>query len=104
MNLISGNCSTVRFSREEWINHSPLENVVRFGLFFNGGDLVSGALNGLLAIVSLAIAAVCFWFYRQNANGLLIAAAIVFAVLMVVFGGMFLSGRVNKTDDIHITE
>jgi hypothetical protein len=34
----------------------------------------------------------------------LIAAAIVFAVLMVVFGGMFLSGRVNKTDDIHITE
>ena len=104
MNLISGNCSTVRFSREEWINHSPLGNVVRFGLFFNGGDLVSGALNGLLAIVSLAIAAVCFWFYRQNANGLLIAAAIVFAVLMVVFGGMFLSGRVNKTDDIHITE
>ena len=65
---------------------------------------MSGALNGLLAIVSLAIAAVCFWFYRQNANGLLIALAIIFAVLMVVFGGMFLSGRVNKTEDIHITE
>lgn len=29
---------------------------------------------------------------------------IVLAVLMVVFGVMFMSGRVNKTEDIHITE
>ena len=46
---------------------------------------MSGALNGLLAIVSLAIAAVCFWFYRQNANGLLIAAAIVFGTELRFF-------------------
>jgi len=65
---------------------------------------VRGALNGLLAIASLAIAAVCFYFYRQNASTWLIAVAIICAVLMVVFGGMFLSGRVNKTEDIHITE
>jgi hypothetical protein len=32
------------------------------------------------------------------------AGAVVFAILMVVFGVMFLSGRVNKTEDIHITE
>jgi hypothetical protein len=31
-------------------------------------------------------------------------AAVVFAILMVVFGVMFLSGRVNNTEDIHITE
>lgn len=80
------------------------KNIVRFGYFDNGGDLVSGALNGLLAVVSLAIAAVCFYFYRQNASTLLIVLTIVFAILMVVFGGMFLSGRINKTDDIHITE
>ena len=81
------------------------KNIVGFGYFDNGGDLVSGALNALLAIVSLAIAAVCFYVYtRVNPSSLYIALAIVFAILMVVFGGMFLSGRINKTDDIHITE
>lgn len=63
-----------------------------------------GMLNGLLAVVSLAIAVVCFIYYRQDASTLLIVLTIIFAVLMVVFGGMFLSGRVNKTEDIHITE
>ncbi len=29
---------------------------------------------------------------------------IVFVILLLVFGGMFLSGRVNKTEEIHITE
>lgn len=80
------------------------KDIVGFGYFDNGGDLVSGALNGLLAVVSLAIAAVCFYYYRLNASTLLIVLTIVFAILMVVFGGMFLSGRINKTDDIHITE
>ena len=65
---------------------------------------MSGMLNGLLAVVSLVIAAVCFYFYVHNASGLLIALAIVFIVLTVVFGGMFLSGRVNRSEDIHITE
>jgi hypothetical protein len=65
---------------------------------------MSGMLNGLLAVVSLAIAVVCFIYYRQNASTLLIVLTIIFGVLMVVFGGMFLSGRVNKTEDIHITE
>lgn len=69
-----------------------------------GGGLVRGTLNGLLAVASLAIAAACFYFYLQNASTTLIVLAIVFAILMVVFGGMFLSGRVNKTEDIHITE
>ena len=65
---------------------------------------MKGMLNGLLAVVSLAIALVCFFVYRGNANSLYIIIAIVFAVLFVVFGGMFLSGRVNKTEEIHITE
>jgi uncharacterized membrane protein len=61
-------------------------------------------LNGLVAIVCLAIAAVCFYFYRQNAQTLYIIIAIISAILMIVFGGLFLSGRVNKTEEIHITE
>mgnify|MGYP001278012938 CR=1 FL=1 len=28
----------------------------------------------------------------------------VFLISMLIFGGMFLSGRVNKTEEIHITE
>jgi predicted RND superfamily exporter protein len=65
---------------------------------------MKGMLNGLLAIVSVAIAAICFFVYRGNANSLYIILAIVFGVLFIVFGGMFLSGRVNKTEEIHITE
>jgi len=63
-------------------------------------------LNGLLAVVSLAITAVCFYMYTQRnpPQTIFIVLAIIFLILMVVFGGMFLSGRVNKTDDIHITE
>jgi hypothetical protein len=33
-----------------------------------------------------------------------IVGGVVLAVLMVVFGVMFMSGRVNKTEEIHITE
>lgn len=65
---------------------------------------MKGALNGLLALVCLVIAAVSFYFYRQNAQTLLLVAFVVFVLGMVVFGGMFLSGRINKTEDIHITE
>ena len=65
-----------------------------------------GMLNGLLALVSLVITAVCFYGTRQRdpPQTIFIVLAIIFAILMVVFGGMFLSGRVNKTEDIHITE
>ena len=67
---------------------------------------MSGLLNGLLALISIVIAAVCFYMYTRSnpPQTLYIIVAIIFAILMVVFGGMFLSGRVNKTDDIHITE
>lgn len=65
---------------------------------------MKGSMNGLLAIVCLVIAAVSFYFYRQNAQALLLAAFVIFLLGMVVFGGLFLSGRVNKSEDIHITE
>jgi hydrogenase-4 membrane subunit HyfE len=89
---------------EKWMDHFSCWNVREPGFLIIGGDLVRGMLNGLLAVVSLAIAVVCFIYYRQDASTLLIVLTIIFAVLMVVFGGMFLSGRVNKTEDIHITE
>lgn len=65
---------------------------------------MKGSMNGLLAIVCLVIAAVSFYFYRGSAQTLWLVAFVLFVLGTVVFGGMFLSGRVNKTDDIHITE
>jgi hypothetical protein len=62
-------------------------------------------LNGLLAVVFLAAAGFCLYKYQQPPpNSMFIIGAGVFALLMVVFGVMFLSGRVNKSEDIHITE
>ena len=62
-------------------------------------------MNGLLAVVSIALTAVSFWMYRSSAdNKLSLAAVILFLITTLVFGGLFLSGRVNKGEDIHITE
>lgn len=62
-------------------------------------------LYAILALVSAVAAAFTFWKYVKGpGEGLYIALAIIFAVLTVVLGGLFLSGRVNKGEDIHITE
>ncbi|NOT48753.1 MAG: hypothetical protein HOP17_13515 [Acidobacteria bacterium] len=66
---------------------------------------MKGALNGLLALVSLILAAGSFYLYKTGeGKGIYLVGLIVFAVLLVLFGAMFLSGRVNKTEEIHITE
>ncbi len=62
-------------------------------------------LNGLLAFVSLLLTAGSFYLYRSSGgNALYFVAVIVFLILTLVFGGLFLSGRMNKTEEIHITE
>jgi uncharacterized membrane protein len=67
---------------------------------------VKGSVSLLLALVSLVGAVVFYWLYARTSppQTIYIVLVIIFAVLLVVFGGMFLSGRVNKTEDIHITE
>jgi hypothetical protein len=66
---------------------------------------VKGTLNGLLALVSLVLGAGSFYFYVTGGdNKMYFIAAIVFLILTLVFGGLFLSGRMNKTEEIHITE
>ena len=61
-------------------------------------------LNGLLAVVSLALTVVSFLMYRSNANTLWLVGAVVFLIATLAFGAIFLSSRVNKGEDIHITE
>lgn len=59
----------------------------------------------LLTLVSLIIAAGSFYYLQAKDGGtLFLVIGIVFALLTAVFGVIFLSGRINKTDDIHITE
>ncbi len=62
-------------------------------------------LYALLALVSAIAAAFSFYSYtNSDDNKVYLVAAIVFALATIVLGGLFLSGRVNKGDDIHITE
>lgn len=62
-------------------------------------------MYALLALISVLIAAGSFYFfYSGEGRTLFLILGIVFLVLTAVFGVIFLSGRVNKTDDIHITE
>lgn len=67
---------------------------------------MKGSMNGLFAVVSLVLTAISFWIYRtQGGNNVLwFILAILFLLAFLSFGGMFLSGRVNKGEDIHITE
>ncbi|HEY2847552.1 MAG TPA: hypothetical protein VGI80_07020 [Pyrinomonadaceae bacterium] len=65
---------------------------------------MKGPFGGLLAVICLIGAAFCFYKFQALGATTYVIIGIVLAVLMVLFGVMFLSGRVNKTEDIHITE
>lgn len=62
-------------------------------------------LYGLIALAS-AVGAIFFLFIKEKQEGNLfpLVIGIILVVLTIVFGGLFLAGRVNKTEDIHITE
>jgi sugar phosphate permease len=62
-------------------------------------------MNSLLALVSLILTVVSFLMYQRSAdNKLWLVGVIVFLIATLIFGALFLSGRVNKGEDIHITE
>lgn len=63
-------------------------------------------LFALLGLIAAALAAYFFYNFQHdragNANSLIIG--IICAVVAVIFGGLFMFGRVNRHDEIHITE
>ncbi|MBA3769789.1 MAG: hypothetical protein H0X08_04740 [Blastocatellia bacterium] len=61
-------------------------------------------INGLIAVIGLLAAAFCFYKFQHGGDTIFAVLAGVAALVMIIFGVMFLSGRVNKTEDIHITE
>ncbi len=67
---------------------------------------VKDLLYAVLALVSAVIAAFSFVSSRGgNPNKtMLLVVGILFTLLTLGFGAMFLAGRVNRNEDIHITE
>ena len=62
-------------------------------------------MNLLLAIVALILTVVSFLMYQRSAdNKLWLAGFVLFLIVTLSFGGLCLSGRVKKGEDIHITE
>lgn len=62
-------------------------------------------LYAVLALISAVIAVVTFLRYQSSDDDrTMIVIAIIAIVATLGFGAMFLSGRLNKQDDIHITE
>jgi len=66
---------------------------------------VNNLLYGLLALIS-AGAGIFFLLVKEKKEGdtIPLVVGVVCVVLTIIFGGLFLAGRVNKTEDIHITE
>ncbi len=66
---------------------------------------MNNLLYGLLALIS-AGAGIFFLLVKEKKEGdtIPLVVGVVCVVLTIIFGGLFLAGRVNKTEDIHITE
>lgn len=63
-------------------------------------------LYAVLALVSVVIAGYFLYSFQNdradNTSSLVIG--IIFALAAIVFGGLFMFGKVNQHDEIHITE
>lgn len=62
-------------------------------------------LYAVVALVSAVGAVFSFIKYTgSDDNKLYLGVAVVCGVIAIALGALFLSGRVNKNEDIHITE
>lgn len=61
-------------------------------------------LYGLLTVISLVAAIAGFFLFSRSGNTLAVVLGIIGVLATVGFGAVFLSGRVNQKEDIHITE
>jgi sugar phosphate permease len=61
-------------------------------------------LYAALALISLIVAGFSFYSFQKGGETTWLYVAILFVLGTLVFGAMFLTGRVNKQEDIHITE
>lgn len=65
------------------------------------------ALFALLGILFALAAAYFFWSFQnqtEDAGSMNLILAIVFILLAVAFGAYYMFNRVNRHDEIHVTE
>lgn len=67
--------------------------------------------NLLYVVVGLVAIGVAIWQFtvfvgqpRNSASYMPIIVAVICGIIALVCGALFMSGRVNKTEEIHITE
>jgi hypothetical protein len=66
---------------------------------------VKDMLFALLALVAAVAAAFSFYKYTSSDdNKMFLVVFGICALATIILGGLFLSGRVNKKEEIHITE
>ncbi len=65
---------------------------------------MNSTLTGGLAVLSAIVTVISFWQFQTKGQSYLIILGFVFLIITIALGAMFLTGRVNKTEDIHITE
>ncbi|HQZ82744.1 MAG: hypothetical protein DYH05_03605 [Acidobacteria bacterium ACB1] len=64
-----------------------------------------GSLNGILAVLAAIVGVFSIYKYMASAdNKIWMVIGIIAILAFLALGAMFMSGRMNKTDDIHITE
>ena len=63
-------------------------------------------LFAVLALVSAVVAIYFIYSFQKDdvSNSTSLILGIVFALLALVLGGFFMFGKVNKHEEIHITE
>ena len=61
-------------------------------------------LYAVLALVTAVGAGFSWLQYTKSANSLFLVVFGVLVVATIALGALFMSGRVNKGEDIHITE
>jgi len=65
---------------------------------------VKDLLFAVLALASAVIAAYFLYSFQKYDDQTSLIIGIILALLAIVFGGLFMFGKVNQHDDIHITE
>ena len=61
-------------------------------------------LFAVLALVSAVAAAYFLYSFQKYDDQTSLIFGIILALLAIVFGGLFMFGKVNRHEDIHITE
>ena len=61
-------------------------------------------LYAVLAIISAVVAVYFLYSFQKAGDSTSMIVGIIFALLALILGGLFMFGKVNRHDDIHITE